>query len=302
MGKSISLCQKSTIWTPTLDDASSFVTCRCSRSSHGRVAWRRPRRSSASRSPQSRRAFGRVLLAGGAAAFDSLKQTMKEIELLSDPTRGEVRIGCPETVAALLPPIIEKYSHLRPGVSLLVREVVAPTLDIPLLREREIDLAIVRVAGEPARHRTADELQVETLFDDELLIVVGADSQWARRTRPSLADLANEGWILPPANTLTSEVIMKAFHEHNLGAPRVSLVTFSVSLRINLVSSGRYVTVLPKSIMSALVNRASLKPLSIRLPAHQWPVILATLKNRLLNSAAQHFIETLKSGTSRPLD
>ena len=35
--------------------------------------------------------FGRALLKGGAVAFDELKQTVKQIEFLADPTVGEVR-------------------------------------------------------------------------------------------------------------------------------------------------------------------------------------------------------------------
>src|SRR5215212_501475 len=42
--------------------------------------------------------YGRALLKGGAVAFDDLKQTIKEIEFLADPTSGEVKVGCPETI------------------------------------------------------------------------------------------------------------------------------------------------------------------------------------------------------------
>src|SRR6476659_3305805 len=37
--------------------------------------------------------YGRALLSGGAAVFDELRQTVKKIEFLDDPTAGEVRIG-----------------------------------------------------------------------------------------------------------------------------------------------------------------------------------------------------------------
>src|SRR3954454_16406721 len=37
--------------------------------------------------------YGSVLLSGGAAVFDELRQTVKQIEFLDDPTAGEVRIG-----------------------------------------------------------------------------------------------------------------------------------------------------------------------------------------------------------------
>src|SRR5438552_10361653 len=43
--------------------------------------------------------YGRALLDGGTAAFDDLRQAVKNIEFLSDPTAGEVRIGCTPLLA-----------------------------------------------------------------------------------------------------------------------------------------------------------------------------------------------------------
>src|SRR5262252_6977720 len=37
--------------------------------------------------------YGRALLSGGSAMFDDLRQAVKQIEYLSDPTTGEVRVG-----------------------------------------------------------------------------------------------------------------------------------------------------------------------------------------------------------------
>src|SRR5688500_18664182 len=37
--------------------------------------------------------YGRALLKRGAAAFDELKQGVKDIEALADPSAGELRIG-----------------------------------------------------------------------------------------------------------------------------------------------------------------------------------------------------------------
>src|SRR6478609_7224160 len=44
--------------------------------------------------------YGRALLDGGAAVFDDLRQALKTIEFLADPTAGEVRIGCTPLLAA----------------------------------------------------------------------------------------------------------------------------------------------------------------------------------------------------------
>ena len=54
------------------------------------------------RSPQGVEptAYGRALVRRGLAAFDELRQGMKDIEFLSDPTTGEVRIASTAPLAA----------------------------------------------------------------------------------------------------------------------------------------------------------------------------------------------------------
>src|SRR5690348_15745116 len=43
--------------------------------------------------------YARALLKRGVAAFDELRQGIRDIEFLADPTRGEVRIGCSDALA-----------------------------------------------------------------------------------------------------------------------------------------------------------------------------------------------------------
>src|ERR1700716_1387596 len=42
--------------------------------------------------------YGRALLKRGRAAFDELRQGIKDIDFLSDPKVGELKIGCPASV------------------------------------------------------------------------------------------------------------------------------------------------------------------------------------------------------------
>lgn len=240
--------------------------------------------------------YGHSLLKGGAVAFDDLKQTIKEIEFLADPAAGDLRIGCPETVAAILPPIIESFSRRYPRVVLHVADVVAPTLDLPQLRDRSLDVALVRITGAPSRHPLGDDLNVEVLCDDETVVVAGMESRWARRRKIDLAELAGEEWILPPAPTTNSMVVMDAFRARGLDPPKISLVTFSVALRSNLLSSGRHLTVFPRSMMNLFAARMSLKVLPIKLPVREWPIVIATLKNRTLNPVTPLFLEHVRTG------
>src|SRR5581483_8746425 len=59
--------------------------------------------------------YANVLLKRGHAVFDELKEGIKEIEFLSDPTAGEIRIGCPEILSyGLLPAVIDLLSRRHP--------------------------------------------------------------------------------------------------------------------------------------------------------------------------------------------
>jgi DNA-binding transcriptional LysR family regulator len=240
--------------------------------------------------------YGRQLLKGGGVAFDELKQTVKQIEFLADPTAGELRIGCPETVAALLPPIFERMARRHPRVVFHVSDVVTPILDLPQLRDRTLDLVVLRARWPLPSHPIAEDLNVEELFDDEAVVIASLESRWAHKRKIDLADLVNEEWILPPDDTTNSFVVMEAFRARGLHPPKVSFVTYSVTLRTSLLATGRYLSVLPRSMMSLYARRMALKVLPIKLAERKWPVVIATLKNRTLNPVAQVFIEHLRAG------
>ena len=90
-------------------------------------------------------------------------------------------------------------------------------------------------------------------------------------------------------------VVFEAFRARGLNPPRVSLVTFSVALRTNLLASGRHLTVFPRSMMNLYAARMSLKVLPVKLPAPEWPTVLVTLKNRTSNPAVKLFIDQVRA-------
>jgi DNA-binding transcriptional LysR family regulator len=240
--------------------------------------------------------YGRALLRHGCVAFDEIKQAIREIEFLANPNVGEVRIGCPESItAAILPPVIERLFQRYPGVVPIVGEVATPSLDFSELRARKVDLIVARLSAPIIEGQSLDDLNVQILFDDDVVVATGAQSQWARRRKIDLADLADAPWILTEANTWNKAIIAEAFSARGLKMPRVCLMTLSVHLRTNLLATGKFVTVLPRSVMALYARRFSLKALPVVIPTRPWPVAVVTLKSRAPSPVVELFIEHLQT-------
>jgi DNA-binding transcriptional LysR family regulator len=91
--------------------------------------------------------YGRALHKRGLAAFDELKQGMRDIGFLADPTKGDVRIGCPDSIAgAILAPIAQTFCREYPGIVLAIEPVPTPTLELPELHARKLDVVLARLS------------------------------------------------------------------------------------------------------------------------------------------------------------
>ena len=241
--------------------------------------------------------YGRALLKRGTVVFDELKQSIRDIEFLADPTSGEVRIGCAESLAAgLLPPVIQRFSAQYPRVVLHINQMITPTLDLPELQARNLDVVLARL-GRPLANE-GEDLNIETIFHDDLVIAAGMQSRWARRQKIDLAELVDEPWILTPAHSWNDTVLAEAFRVRGLPIPKAALTTFSVHLRASLLTMGPFLTTFPGSVLRVNAVRFSLKVLPIDLPAQPWPVAVVTLKNRTLSPVVQLFIDHLRVFTT----
>ncbi len=250
--------------------------------------------------------YGHALLKRTLIVFDELKQSVRDMEFLADPTIGELRIGCVESVtASILPPIIQRFSRQYPRVVLHV-DTLSSSPENAGLRDRKYDVFLNRPMKPLSNEIGGNEMKVEFVFDDPLVVAAGAHTQWAGRRKIDLADLVSEPWILPPFDSLYYSRVAKAFKARGLEPPKSSLLTFSVHMRANLLATGQYITMLPSSILNLHAAGCSLKQLSVDIPVLPWPIAVVTLKNRVLSPVVERFIECTRevakalSGRSRP--
>lgn len=231
--------------------------------------------------------YGQALLAGGAAAFDDLRQAVKNIEFLADPVAGEVRIGSSALLAAsFVSGLIDRLSRRYPRLMFHLVSGYVDTLHRDLI-ERNVDFLIERRFAPVSDER----LDFEFLFDESFVVVVGAQNPWVRRRRIQLSDLASEPWVLPPPGSVIGSIVMEAFRSFGLDYPRAAVVTDSPQVRVNLVATDRFITIFPASALKFPTKRAELRVLPIALPKARVRSGIITLKNRTLSPVAQLFIK-----------
>jgi DNA-binding transcriptional LysR family regulator len=249
--------------------------------------------------------YGEAVLKRSTAVFDELKQSIRDVEFLADPTTGEIRIGCVESLSVtILPQIALRFSQQYPRVVLNVDDLTAPAIDLPGLRDRKYDCILVRLVTPLPGYPLADDLNAELLFDDRLVVAAGANSRWTRRRKIDLAELVDEPWILAPPGTWHHVCMAEAFRALGLGLPKASMISLSVTLRTQLMAAGPYISVFGVSVMRLNASRYNITVLPIELPIQPWPAVLVTLKNRTLSPVVERFIacarEVAKSFAIRP--
>jgi DNA-binding transcriptional LysR family regulator len=245
--------------------------------------------------------YGAALLRRGQAAFDELRLGVKDIEFLTNPEVGEVRVAGATSLGGVLPPVIERFSLRYPKVSLNIIESSTHQIGFAALHERKADLVLTHMLKALEGDLT-EQLQAEVLFYDRICLVAAKQSRWARLRRIALADLADAVLISPPSDTPGGAALTEAFRAAALPMPQV-VTTLSVTLRSLLSMREHFVSAVPVSMLRLNPDLQSLKELSLELPMPPWPCSLVTLKNRTLSPPVERFIacarEVAKSLASR---
>jgi DNA-binding transcriptional LysR family regulator len=234
--------------------------------------------------------YGAALVRRGRAAFDELRLGVKDIEFLADPTMGEVRIACTESIAAgVLPAAIERFTVRYPRVKLDVSQTTTHLMGFTALHERTADV-VLTLLPKPYEGDLTEHLHAEVLFYDRICLAAGMQSPWARRRKINLADLVNTALISPASDTPGGGALIKAFRAAGLPIPPITVTTFSVHLRNILSMRGQFIAVLPASILRFNPGLYSLKELSLDLPMQHLPVLIVTLRNHTVSPAVERFV------------
>ena len=231
--------------------------------------------------------YGRALLDCGVTVFDDLRQGLKNIEFLADPTKGEVRIGIVPFAMSFVSDIVDRLSQRCPHIVFHIATAEVETLHDQLIG-RKVDLLIAKTigpfVGERFRSPTALQRPLRRRCRHAAPSGASPDGQAGRIGNASMGAAA--------ARIRYGADLARVFQAVGVNYPRATVYTIPSSLRARLAVTGRFLTIFHASVLRAFAEGAALKALPVKLAATSGSVGAITLKNRTLSPVVQLFIES----------
>ncbi len=240
--------------------------------------------------------FGKAYIEYAAAAIASVSAGSNHIRDLLNAERGHIEVGALALgYSEIVPAAIAQLKRKKPLVTITIRQAINAVL-LPQLKLGEIDLVIGR-RGEP---RDMAGLAHEKLFQPNLMFAVSKDHPLAAsNSRFDLADLIDQPWALPFANTSVRRQIDELFLDNGLSLPENLLEGGSKEFLCDFAGHYDAIVALPSNLLRDYLNRGDLIELQIDVDRTIAPVGITRREGQPLSGPASDLVAELRRATAR---
>jgi len=211
--------------------------------------------------------------------------------MVSSGARGTLRIGTvPMPAIPFLPIAIQQLTAAHPQAFISVVEARESEL-VERLRKSDIEVAILRLA----LFDLDEDLHGETLFTEKLCVVAGKDHALAARKTLSWPEMLEQRWVLPPADCLFFEYVLRTLDKAGLALPRKSVESFEVSVQYGMVSQGGMLSFGMRSPFVFAPGKEQVVRLPFELPAPERPVSAVALSAQQPSPLAWRLVEQIRA-------
>lgn len=240
---------------------------------------------------------GKLLQKKAAQAIDILDAVKGEIT--DDGQTGRIRVGAIPTVAPFfLPGLLKQFSAAFPHANLIVQEQTTDVL-LKSCSQGEIDLAILAMPVE------AKYLEIQSLFDEELLLVLPVDHPLVAKTQIEIGDIDRLPFVLLGETHCLADNIVSFCRRQSFHPVSVER-TSQISMVQELVALSHGVSMIPAMARRCdhsdqRIYRSIGNPPPIRTIAMAWnPYRFESRLNKAFREAAAEYSKTF--GSSKAVD
>lgn len=234
--------------------------------------------------------FGETVIYYAQMVFAEVSGMREELVSLESGNLGRVTIGAiPALASGLLTRTIATLKKSHPRLSMSIQVDTSDVLVQALLQD-QLDIVLGRI---PAGAR-AEELLFDSLGEEALCVIAGAQNPLAQSTRLSWAELQNETWVLQQHPSPMRSIINQVFHNARVDIPSSIVETTSIMTLLSLVQQTDMIGVTPVSVVEDYPGRDLLAVLPISFEARLPPFGLITRRHRIQSSAMQAFMHSVR--------
>jgi DNA-binding transcriptional LysR family regulator len=232
---------------------------------------------------------GRALVRHADVILARLADAEAELEAIAGVRGGRLRlVSFPTAGATIAPRAIGRFRERYPGVELTL-EPREPPQALECLKAGACDIALTVEAGfEPIEDTAIDR---HHLLDDPMYVCLPAGHRVAGKRKLTLADLAEEAWIMGVTGRCPDGLILERACQAAGFEPRVAFQSDDYVAIQGFVAAGVGVCLIPDLALVAVRDDVVIRPLHGRPPMRH--VIAATLAGGFVSPACAAMLAIL---------
>lgn len=235
--------------------------------------------------------YGESLIRHARMVINSLEQAHGEIEALKEGRFGQVRVGSIMTPGlTVMPAAIAQAKGEHSSLRISLEIETSPVL-LERLSQGQLDMAVARLGAEHDQQL----FRYERLSEEPICAMVRGGHALLRRQQLSLEDVADVGWITPPAGSVLRHRFDLMFQEASLAPPTNIVETAALLFITKMLQQSDMVALVPVEVARYYAAHGMVALLPLTLPCRMDAFGIITRRDQLLSPGAKVMMRALKS-------
>lgn len=237
---------------------------------------------------------GKTLIRRAGVALAEMDAAHLEISQLMSGVGGKVAIG---SVLAPAAGVLAKAIGLF-KTRFRQANVVVDLSTSKSMVERLLDGQLDIVLGRILDSEDIPLLNFEPINDEIHSVIVRPDHPLLARTDLTLAELAQQSWIVPPAGSILRDRLTSLFLSEGMDPPVETVETLDVPLVVSLLTGTDMVVALPEAMVQSYLDNGKLAVLPFDLGLRMDVYGIITRKSHLLSPGADGMLAAIRESVA----
>lgn len=228
----------------------------------------------------------------------------REVNALSTGTEGEIHLGvCPAVGARLLPDIVERFSHFRPGI-ILNCSVDHSTRLYDRLMAGETEFVVAAPSIQVSTYPELEHEPIPGASVDSNFLSMRRGHPLLRLERPTLADAAKYPWLMPATLPEFTGEVFGAFSRAGVAPPKYIVRIDSFLCTFAIIMRTDFVVLTGRQTVAAELDAGMISGVMLPDLVAKRPVFMSLRKRSPRRSAADALLGLFRSmlATTAPRD